>query len=228
VTETGVLRIVIADDHPLYLQALVSIFSGHPEFEVVFAASDGAAAVAAVREHAPDIALVDLQLPTMDGIEIVTTLERAGLPTRVVIVSAYEDSATVYRAFAAGAKAYLPKSSSGETVRETVLSVAAGETVLSVAAGETVIPSALQSGLAGEIRSRSEREAEPPAKARLTAREYDVLRLTAEGYSAPEVAEQLFVGVTTVKTHLQHVYEKLGVSDRAAAVAVAHRTGLLS
>jgi two-component system nitrate/nitrite response regulator NarL len=219
VTETGVLRIVIADDHPLYLQALVSIFSGHPEFEVVFAASDGAAAVAAVREHAPDIALVDLQLPTMDGIEIVTTLERAGLPTRVVIVSAYEDSATVYRAFAAGAKAYLPKSSSGETVRETVLSVAAGE---------TVIPSALQSGLAGEIRSRSEREAEPPAKARLTAREYDVLRLTAEGYSAPEVAEQLFVGVTTVKTHLQHVYEKLGVSDRAAAVAVAHRTGLLS
>jgi two-component system nitrate/nitrite response regulator NarL len=219
VTETGVLRIVIADDHPLYLQALVSIFSGHPEFEVVFAASDGAAAVAAVREHAPDIALVDLQLPTMDGIEIVTTLERAGLPTRVVIVSAYEDSATVYRAFAAGAKAYLPKSSSGETVRETVQSVAAGE---------TVIPSALQSGLAGEIRSRSEREAEPPAKARLTAREYDVLRLTAEGYSAPEVAEQLFVGVTTVKTHLQHVYEKLGVSDRAAAVAVAHRTGLLS
>lgn len=219
VSEPGALRLVIADDHPLYLEGLVGIFAEHPEFEVVARVSDGAAAVAAVREHAPDVAVVDLQLPTMDGIEIVTALEQEGLPSMVVIVSAYEDSATVYRAFAAGAKAYLPKSSSGDTVRDTVLAVAAGQ---------TVIPPALQSGLAGEIRSRSEREAEAPAKARLTAREYDVLRLTAEGLSAPEVAEQLFVGVTTVKTHLQHVYEKLNVSDRAAAVAVAHRTGLLS
>jgi two-component system nitrate/nitrite response regulator NarL len=211
---TGV-RVIVADDHPVYREGLLRIFTERAEFDLVSEVGDGAEAVAEIRRLRPAVAIVDLQLPDMDGIAVVEAVEREGLPTKVIIVSAYEDSATVYRAIAAGAQAYLPKVSSGATLCETVLAVARGE---------TVIPPALQAGLASEIRSRRDRGSEPV----LTPREIEVLRLTADGLSAPEIAERLFVGVTTVKTHLQHIYEKLEVSDRAAAVAQAHRRGLLN
>ncbi len=212
------LRVVVVDDHPVYREGLVRVLES-AGCTVVAGVGDGAAGLEAVRRLRPDVVVVDLQLPAVegieDGIDLTAAMEREGLPTRVVIVSAYDDSATVYRALAAGARAYLPKVSSGGVLRDTVLAVARGE---------TVIPPAVQSGLAQEIRARTMRGHEPV----LTPREREVLQLTASGMSAPQIAEHLFVGVTTVKTHLQHVYEKLKVSDRAAAVAEAHRRGLLT
>jgi two-component system, NarL family, nitrate/nitrite response regulator NarL len=209
------VRVIVADDHPLYREGIVGVFAQRPECELVAAVGDGAQALAEIRRLEPDVALIDLRLPDMDGITIVDAVRREGLSTKVIIVSAYEDSSTVYRAIGCGARAYLPKVASGTTLCETVLAVARGE---------TVIPPEIQAGLASEIRSRRSRGDEPV----LTPREIEVLQLAADGLSAPEMAERLFLSATTVKTHLQHVYEKLEVSDRAAAVAQAIRRGLLT
>ena len=206
--------VLIADDHPLYHEGVAGALGAHPSLEFVARVESGREAVDEIRRLEPDVALVDLRLPDLDGIGVVEVLRREGVPTRVVIISAYEDSATVYRAIAAGASAYLSKASSAPTLLQTIEAVARGE---------TVIPSSLQSGLAREIRARRERGDDPV----LTARETEILRRIADGLSAPEIAEELVLGVTTVKTHLHNIYGKLDVSDRAAAVAVAMRRGLL-
>lgn len=208
------VRVLIADDHPVYRDGIARVLSQRPEFELVSQVGLGAEAAEEIRRLVPDVALIDLQLPDIDGVSVVDTVVREGLPTRVVIVSAYEDNATIYRALAFGAQAYLPKVSSGEAICDALLAVAAGE---------TVIPPAVQAGLAQEIRSRRDRSEDPV----LTQREIEVLRLAAEGLTASQIAERLFVGVPTVKTHLQHVYEKLQVPDRASAVAQAIRRGIL-
>ncbi|HET6172530.1 MAG TPA: response regulator transcription factor [Gaiellales bacterium] len=193
---------LIADDHPVYRSGLAALLRGRPEFEVVDEAGDGATALAAIRRLSPALAVVDLQLPDMDGIAVAEAIRREGLATRVVILSAYEDGAVVERAFAAGVCAYLPKIRSAESLCDALLAVARGQTVLP--------------GLP-----------ECAAPAVLTARETEILRLTADGRSGPEIAVALAISAATVKTHLQHAYEKLGVSDRAAAVAQAIRRGLL-
>ncbi|MDX6628743.1 MAG: two-component system, NarL family, nitrate/nitrite response regulator NarL [Gaiellales bacterium] len=196
------VSLLIADDHPVYRSGLAEILRGRPEFEVVGEAGDGATALAEIRRLAPDVAVVDLQLPDMDGIAVAEAVAREGLATRVVILSAYEDRDVVQRAFAVGARAYLPKICSAERLCDTLLAVARGQIVL------PGVPAAAP-------------------QVALTARETEILRLTADGRSAPEIAATLAVSSATVKTHLQHVYEKLGVSDRAAAVAQAIRRGLL-
>jgi two-component system nitrate/nitrite response regulator NarL len=208
------VRVLIADDHPMFHRGVAQALSEYPEFELVSQVERADEALNEIRRLKPDVALVDLRLPDLDGIAIVEQLEREGLPTRVAIVSAYDDSATVYRAIAAGARAYLSKVCSEDVLRATIMAISRGE---------TVIPAALHSGLAREIRARRESD-----DAVLSARELEVLRLTADGLSAPEIAELLVLGVTTVKTHLQHIYAKLEVSDRAAAVAQAMRRGLLN
>ena len=208
------VTVVVADDHPVYRDGLSKAIEAHDDLEVVGQAADGATTLAAVRTLQPDIAVVDLQLPDMDGIDVLTTAAKEVTSTRFLIVSAFDDSATVYRAVEAGACAYLPKVSPAADLCEAIRAVARGH---------TVIPPAMQTALATEIRRRQ--QATEPV---LTPRETEVLALTADGLSAPEIAERLFVGVTTVKSHLQHVYVKLDVSDRAAAVARAHRLGLLS
>ncbi|UGS35928.1 response regulator [Capillimicrobium parvum] len=209
------VRILIADDHPVYREGVARVLAQRPEFEVVGEVDDGRAAVDEIRRLEPDVAVLDLRLPGLDGVSAAAVLEREGSPTKVVILSAFEDSATVYRAIASGARAYLQKVVSGETLCRTIVAVARGE---------TVIPPALQGPLASEIRARRERADDPL----LTKRELEILRLAADGLSAPEIADRLFVSVTTVKTHLQHVYAKLEVSDRTAAVAQALRRGLLT
>jgi two-component system nitrate/nitrite response regulator NarL len=207
------VTVVVADDHPVYREGLARAIDAYGGLEVVAQTADGAGTLAAVRALRPTVAVVDLQLPDMDGIEVLNAAAREQSPTQFVIVSAFDDSSTVYRAIEAGARAYLPKVSPAADLCEAVLAVARGR---------TVIPAAMQAALAMEIRRRQQTN-EPL----LTPREAEVLSLTAEGLSAPEIAERLFVGVTTVKSHLQHVYAKLQVSDRAAAVARAHRLGLL-
>jgi two-component system nitrate/nitrite response regulator NarL len=205
--------IVVADDHPLYRDALVRVLREQVEIEVIGEAADGREALDRMRDVRPDVAVLDVGLPDIDGFGVLEEMRRENLPTRVVFLSARDDSATIYRAIAHGADAYLAKSSKAVEIVHVVLRVARGETVIS--------PS-VQEGLVREIRLR--RDDDLPA---LSARELEVLRLAADGLSSVEIGQRLHLSRTTVRTHLQHVYEKLGVSERAAAVAQALRTGLL-
>jgi two-component system nitrate/nitrite response regulator NarL len=207
------VRIVIADDHPVYREGLVRGLKERPELELVAEAEDGRAALDAIREHEPDVALLDVRMPELKGLEVLNALRRDRLPTRVVFLSAHIDSDTVYRAIAAGAGAYLSK----EARRKEIF-----EAVMTVSRGEAYVPPALQTALAEQIQLRE--VVERPV---LSPREQEILRMTADGRSAPEIANELHLSPATVKTHMQSLYEKLGVSDRAAAVAKAMRTGLL-
>ena len=204
---------VVADDHPLYRDGVVRALTASGQIDVVAEAGDGRAALAVIRELVPDVALVDYRLPELDGVAIAHAVRRDGLTTRVLLVSAFTDSGVVYKALETGASGFLPK----EARREEIV-----DGVLACARGEHVLPPGVAAGLVTEIRLRKQHDA--PV---LTDREQEILRLIADGNSLPEIAKQLFLGVTTVKTHVQHLYEKLGVSDRAAAVAVAMRRGLL-
>ena len=207
------ITVVVADDHPLYRDGVVRALSASGQVEIVSEAGDGRAALDAIRELRPDVALVDYRLPELDGVAVVNAVTRDALPTRVLLVSAFTDSGVVYRALETGAAGFLPK----EARREEIV-----DGVLACARGETVLPPEVATGLVSEIRLRKRHDA--PA---LTEREQEILRMIADGKSLPAIAKELFLGVTTVKTHVQHLYEKLGVSDRAAAVAAAMRRGLL-
>jgi two-component system nitrate/nitrite response regulator NarL len=205
--------VLVADDHPVYREGIVRAIKERPDLELVREANDGRAALEAIQELKPDVAVLDIKMPELDGGQVINAIVRDELPTRVVFVSAYLDSEIVYSAIGAGAKAYLSKESTREQICDAVVAVARGETVLSPE---------IQAGLAKEIKARSTDE-----RPLLTPREQEILKLTAEGLSAPDIGRQLYVSPATVKTHLQHLYEKLGVSDRAAAVAEAMRRGLL-
>jgi len=205
--------VYVADDHPVYREGVARAVKARPEFELVGEGADGREALAAIQEMLPNVAVLDVHMPGLQGPEILNAIKRDGLATRVVLLSAHLDSETVYRAVAAGAGAYLSKESSRERICDAVAAVARGEVVLSAE---------VQAGLATEIVMR-EREERPA----LTPREHEILVLTAGGYSAPAIGAQLHLSQSTVKTHLKSLYEKLGVSDRAAAVAEAMRRGLL-
>jgi two-component system nitrate/nitrite response regulator NarL len=207
------VRVVVADDHPLYREGVVRALSGSGQVEIVAEAGDGRTALAEIEQHRPDVALLDYKLPELDGVAVTHAIVRDGLPTRVLLLSAYTESGVVYRALETGASGFVPK----EARREQIV-----DAVLACARGENVLPTDLASGLVSEIRLRAVDDA--PA---LTERESQILRLIAKGKSLPDIAGELFLGVTTVKTHVQHLYEKLGVSDRAAAVAEAMRRGLM-
>jgi two-component system, NarL family, nitrate/nitrite response regulator NarL len=207
------VRVLVADDHPLYREGVVRALVSSGQIEVVAEAADGRAALAEIRSQQPDVALVDYKLPELDGVAVAHAVTRDGLATRVLMLSAFTDSGLVYKALQTGAAGYLPK----EARREEIV-----DSVLACARGETVVPPELTTGLVSEIRMRAVNDA--PA---LTDREREILHHIAAGKSLPEIARELFLGVTTVKTHVQHVYEKLGVSDRAAAVAEAMRRHLI-
>jgi two-component system nitrate/nitrite response regulator NarL len=205
--------VLVADDHPLYREAVVRAVRGRPDFELVAQAGDGREALEAIRADRPDVAVLDVEMPSLRGVDIVEALQRDGLATRVVLLSAHLDSDTVYEAVASGVAAYLSKSAPGERICDAIAAVARGEVVL---------PAEVQAGLASEIRLRAE-----PGRPALSPREQEVLHLIAEGLSAPAVGRELHLSTATVKTHLKTLYEKLGVNDRAAAVAEAMRRGLL-
>ena len=207
------VRVVVADDHPLFREGLVRALTGSGVVDVVAEAQDGAAALAAIRELRPEVALLDHQMPGMDGGEVAAAVQRDELPTRVLLVSANNDAAIVYHALQQGAAGYLSKESS----RSEIVTA-----VVDCARGRDVVAPQLASGLAAEIRRRA-----APAGPTLSAREREVLALIADGASIPAIAKQLFLAPSTVKTHVQRLYEKLGVGDRAAAVAEAMRRGLL-
>jgi two-component system nitrate/nitrite response regulator NarL len=206
--------VLIADDHPLFREAIARVIAGRPDLELIAEANDGRAALARIRELEPDVAVIDVRMPQLDGSDVLLALREEGLRTNVVFLSAFLDPKTVYDAVAAGAHAYLSKEAETDEIVAAILAAARGETIL----GPEV-----QTGLAEQIRLREENDARP----RLSEREQEVLKLIADGLSAPEIGERIHLSTATVKTHLQHLYEKLGVSERAAAVAEGMRRGLV-
>ncbi|MGF2944707.1 response regulator transcription factor [Mycobacterium sp. Lab-001] len=210
---TDKVRVVVGEDHPLFRDGLVRALTSSGVVAVVAEAGDGEAALALIKTHVPHVALLDYRMPGMDGAEIAAAVRRDELPTRVLLLSAHDESAIVFHALTEGAAGFLPKESTKADIVQGVLDCANGL---------DVVPAALAAGLAGEIRRRG--EAQTPA---LSVREGEVLNFIAQGLSVPAIAAELYLAPSTVKTHVQRLYEKLGVGDRAAAVAAAMRRGLL-
>jgi len=207
------VRVIVADDHPFFRDGVARGLVRSGRIDVVGEAGDGREALEIIKREDPDVALVDYEMPGIDGLGVVHAAVRDGLRTRVLLLSAHTESAVVFQALQEGAAGYLSK----DAKRDAIV-----EAVLDVARGRTVVPAELAAGLAGEIRMRA--QAAGPA---LSERERQVLAAFARGMSVPQVAAELFLGVSTVKTHTQRLYDKLGVSDRAAAVAEGMRRGLV-
>ncbi|MBN7440229.1 response regulator transcription factor [Mycobacteroides abscessus subsp. abscessus] len=207
------VRVVVGDDHPLFREGVVRALTASGQITVVAEAENGTGALELIREHRPDVALVDYRMPELDGTQVAAAVRRDELPTRVLLLSAHDDAAIVYRALEEGAAGFLSK----ESTRTELVGA-----VLDCARGRDVVAASLTAGLAGEIRKRAQ-----PAEPSLSTREREVLRMIAAGQTVPAIARALFLAPSTVKTHVQRLYEKLGVGDRAAAVAEAMRRGLL-
>ena len=203
------ITVLIADDHPIVRDGLRGIFTGRG-FEVVGEAANGAEAVVMAERLRPDVVLMDLRMPGTDGVAAITELARLGNPARVLVLTTYDTDSDVLPAIEAGATGYLLKDAPREDLFRAVAAAARGEAVLSPA---------VASRLMGRMRE--------PAREPLSQRELEVLTLVARGSTNKEAAKKLFISEATVKTHLIHVYAKLGVNDRAAAVAVAFERGLL-
>jgi two-component system nitrate/nitrite response regulator NarL len=219
--QTKRVTVFVADDHPIYREGLVGALRNDERLEVIGEAADGSEALEQIRELAPDVAVLDLAMPGMTGFEVLGAIGREGLGTRAVVLSASTDSEGVFRAVAEGASAYVPKESSREEVSEAILAASRGETMLAPG---------VQGGLADQIRARGSGDiptGSPDRDLGLSEREFEVLKLTANGLSAPEIGFRLGVSSATVKTHMEAAYAKLGVSDRAGAVAEAMRRGLI-
>lgn len=207
------ITVLVADDHPIFLDGLVGALARRPDLEVVGQAQDGGEALRLIRELRPRVALLDLRLPVQSGLEVLHAVRRDDLGTRVLMLSGEDASTAVYEAVQAGVHGYLTK----EADRRSI-----GDAIVTVARGGTVLAPEAQAVLASEVRGRVHDDAPM-----LSPREREVLRLIADGLSGPAIAAELQIGTATVKTHTQNVYDKLGVSERAAAVAVAMRRKLL-
>jgi two-component system, NarL family, nitrate/nitrite response regulator NarL len=207
------VRVYVADDHPVFREAVGRAVAAHPQFELVGSSADGLEALEQIRELEPTVALLDYRLPSLDGLEILQAIQDDGARVRVLMLTGSSTSDTVYDAVTLGAAGFLTKAS---TITEIC------EAILAAAAGRTVLAAAVQSGLAKEVRSR-----ELGGQPMLSPRELEILTLIASGRTSPEIAAELEIKPSTVKTHVQNLFEKLGVSDRAAAVAEGMRRGLL-
>ncbi|MFC3892851.1 response regulator [Lentzea rhizosphaerae] len=204
------ISLLIVDDHPVVRDGLRGMFGSDPRFEVVGEAGDGAEAVAVAERLSPDVILMDLRMPGTDGVAAIRELAKRGVPSRVLVLTTYDTDSHVLPAVEAGATGYLLK----ETPRAELV-----RAVEAAARGQSVLSPAVATRLLGQVRK--------PAPAPLSQRELEVLELIAQGSTNREAAKRLYISETTVKTHLLHVYAKLGVNDRAAAVAAAFTRGYL-
>jgi DNA-binding NarL/FixJ family response regulator len=203
------IRVLVADDHPIVRGGIVALLATADDVEVIGEAPDGLTAVELAERLEPDLVLLDLRMPGLDGDEATSRILSARPATKVVILTTYESDASILTAIEAGASGYLLKAAPPEEILAGIRSVARGEVVLA--------PS-----IAALLVGRSARPA-----VSLSARETEVLRLVAQGDSNPTIAATLFVSEATVKTHLLHAFEKLGVNDRTRAVTKAMELGLL-
>ncbi|CDM65941.1 response regulator [Pyrinomonas methylaliphatogenes] len=201
------IRILIADDHFVVRMGLLALINTQPDMSVVAEASTGKEAVELFRQHRPDIALMDLRMPEVNGIEAIALIRREFPDARLIVLSSYDGDEDIYRALQAGARAYLLKS----MLRENVL-----ETIRAVHAGLRRIPEEIATRLAERMN-----------RDQLTAREMEVLRLIVDGKSNKEIAAALHVSEGTVKIHVNNILSKLGVSDRTQAAIFALQHGLI-
>ncbi|MGO1392278.1 response regulator [Agrococcus casei] len=205
---TDPIRVIVADDHPVILGGLVSMLESDPGISVVATAADGAALVAATRQHACDVVVTDLRMPGTGGADATRQIRRAAHPPRVLILTTYDSPADVMQAVEAGASGYLLKAAQPREILAAVRAVARGERAMSPAVAQRL--SQLQDS------------------EQLTAREVQVLRLMRAGGTNASIGAELGIGAATVKTHVQHIFDKLGVRDRTSAVATGIDLGLLS
>jgi DNA-binding NarL/FixJ family response regulator len=212
-----VIKLLIADDHPVVRDGLRGMFTGEPGFEVLAEAADGAEAVRLAETLRPDVVLMDLRMPGTDGVTAISRMAERGLPARVLVLTTYDTDSDVLPAIEAGATGYLLKDALQDELFRAVRAAARGEAVLSPS-----VAARLMSQMRAAARPGAARGNEP-----LSPRELEVLGLVARGSTNREAAARLFVSEATVKTHLLHIYGKLGVNDRAAAVAAAFDRGLL-
>ena len=216
--EPAPVTVLIVDDHPVVRDGLRGMFAASPRFEVLGEAADGVEAVELTVRLDPDVVLMDLRMPGGDGVQATRELTGRKLRCRVLVLTTYDTDADVIPAIRAGATGYLVKDASRDEVCDAVQAAAADRTVLS--------PS-IAARLLARVRNPAPRGADDPERP-LSARERDVLTLVAGGTTNREIARALFISEATVKTHLTHLYAKLGVTDRAAAVAVAYQRGILT
>lgn len=210
------IRVVVADDQPLYREGVCAVLGAGPDMQVVADASNGEEALAACARHRPDVVLMDLHMPVMDGVLATRRLRVQRPETRVVVLTVFEDDAHVLEALRAGATGYLLKDATGEQLREAVSAAARGESLLAPSAATHLVT---------ELR-RSPASSASPLETPLSARERDVLRLLARGASNKQIARALFISEGTVKNHVTAVLTKLGVSDRTQAALKARDLGL--
>ncbi|MFI0357277.1 response regulator [Actinomadura sp. 9N407] len=204
------ITLLIVDDHPVVRDGLRGMFAATPGFDVLAEAADGREAVTLAADLLPDVILMDLRMPGGGGVEAITELGRRGLPCKVLVLTTYDTDSDTIPAIEAGATGYLLKDAPREELFNAVRAAAEGRTVLSPA---------IASRLVSRVRG--------PRNETLSTREREVLGLVARGTSNREIAAELFISEATVKTHLTHLYAKLGVKDRAAAVATAYDRGIL-
>lgn len=204
------IPVLLADDHHVVRVGLRAILDPSPDIEVVGEAGDGAEAIALVRDLDPDVVLIDLRMPRMDGVAAIALLREEALDVAVLVLTTYDTDADIVRAIEAGATGYLLKDATRDELLQAIRSAAAG-----------------RSALAPAVASRLAARMAAPAGSALSAREIEVLELVARGRSNKEIARLLHLSEATVKTHLVHAFSKLGVEDRTEAVTVAIDRGII-
>jgi DNA-binding NarL/FixJ family response regulator len=215
------IRVAVVDDQDVVRSGFAALLDTQPDFEVVGVAADGAAALEVCREQRPDVVLMDVRMPTMDGIDATRRIAlEVGAGTRVIVLTTFDLDEYVYDALAAGASGFLLKDATAEDLFDAVRVVAAGEALLS--------PRVTRRLITEFARLRPTPPSSPEALRELTPREAEVLRLVAGGLSNAEIAERLVVSEETVKTHVSHVFVKLGVRGRAQAVVIAYESGVVT
>jgi DNA-binding NarL/FixJ family response regulator len=210
------IRVLVADDQSMVRAGFRMLLSGQEDLDVVAEASNGLEAVDKAQRFDPDVVLMDIRMPELDGLEATRRILAADRGTRVLVLTTFDLDEYIYEALTAGASGFVLKDDPPEQLIGAIRTVAAGDALLSPAVTKRVI----------ERFTRLSRPTPPSGLEELTARELDVLRLIAQGLSNEEIGKQLFIGETTVKTHVTHVLQKLDLRDRVQAVVLAHQTGL--
>jgi two-component system nitrate/nitrite response regulator NarL len=206
------VRVLVADDHPAMRSALARLVREHDALELVGEAADGEQAIGLIEALAPDVALLDVRMPGLDGLGLLRRLRTYASPVRVLLISGSDDSEIAHEAIGQGASGFLSKDCEEDEICEAIIAVASGRSVLSVA---------LRSGVLDPLRERA------AGAVQLSRRERELLELAAEGLTTVEMAKRLYLSPNTVKTYWQRLYEKLGASGRTSAMAEAIRRGLL-
>ncbi|MFD6155314.1 response regulator [Nocardia sp. NPDC060256] len=210
-----VITVVVADDQTIVREGLTTVLSLLPDIEVVGEARDGAEAVELVSRLAPDVVLMDLRMPILDGVAATAAITSDHPETAVLVLTTYADDESIAGALRAGARGYLTKDAGRREIATAIRAVAGGQATFAAEVGQRLVASL--SSVAGPSDA---------AELGLSARELDVLRLIAKGHNNSEIAKELFIGVSTVKSHINSLFAKLHVRDRPQAIAQAHRLGL--